>query len=307
MSTRSFAAEPPADRPEWLRRRERGSAWLYRLIAGLALALGRAPARCLLPPIAAYFLVFSGASRRASMAYLGRALGRPAGLAQVFRHYRSFAAVILDRVFLLKGRTDLFDIRVSGEEMLTRMVAEGSGCILLGAHLGSFEVMRAVGRRHGDRRVRMVMFESNARKIGLVLRGLDPRLAADIIALGQPDSFVEIERALETGEFVGLLADRALTDKRQVAVPFLGSDALFPTDPFRMLAILKQPVVLMAGLYRGGNRYEVHFERFAAAEAMPRRPDAEALRACVAAYAARLDHYCRLAPYNWFNFYDFWR
>jgi predicted LPLAT superfamily acyltransferase len=24
-------------------------------------------------------------------------------------------------------------------------------------------------------------------------------------------------------------------------------------------------------------------------------------------YVERLEHYCRLAPYNWFNFYDFWR
>jgi len=24
-------------------------------------------------------------------------------------------------------------------------------------------------------------------------------------------------------------------------------------------------------------------------------------------YADRLTHYCRLAPYNWFNFFDFWQ
>ena len=23
-------------------------------------------------------------------------------------------------------------------------------------------------------------------------------------------------------------------------------------------------------------------------------------------YVARLDHYCRSAPYNWFNFYELW-
>ena len=23
-------------------------------------------------------------------------------------------------------------------------------------------------------------------------------------------------------------------------------------------------------------------------------------------YVARLEHYCREAPFNWFNFYDFW-
>ena len=26
----------------------------------------------------------------------------------------------------------------------------------------------------------------------------------------------------------------------------------------------------------------------------------------VRSYVARLEHYCRLAPYNWFNFYDYW-
>jgi predicted LPLAT superfamily acyltransferase len=24
-------------------------------------------------------------------------------------------------------------------------------------------------------------------------------------------------------------------------------------------------------------------------------------------YVARIEHHCRNAPYNWFNFYDFWK
>ena len=24
-------------------------------------------------------------------------------------------------------------------------------------------------------------------------------------------------------------------------------------------------------------------------------------------YGLRIEHYCRLTPYNWFNFYDFWK
>jgi predicted LPLAT superfamily acyltransferase len=24
-------------------------------------------------------------------------------------------------------------------------------------------------------------------------------------------------------------------------------------------------------------------------------------------YAERLSHFCRIAPYNWFNFFDFWQ
>jgi len=29
--------------------------------------------------------------------------------------------------------------------------------------------------------------------------------------------------------------------------------------------------------------------------------------AAIARYAALLDQYCRKAPYNWFNFFDFWQ
>ena len=34
--------------------------------------------------------------------------------------------------------------------------------------------------------------------------------------------------------------------------------------------------------------------------------DEEALLALIRRYAARLEHHARAAPYNWFNFYDFW-
>ena len=31
------------------------------------------------------------------------------------------------------------------------------------------------------------------------------------------------------------------------------------------------------------------------------------IRELAAAYASRLEHYCIAAPYQWFNFFDYWR
>ena len=31
-----------------------------------------------------------------------------------------------------------------------------------------------------------------------------------------------------------------------------------------------------------------------------------AAAAAAQSFAARLEAYCRIAPYNWFNFFDFW-
>ena len=292
--------------PEWLRCKERGSAWSMRLGVRLALQLGRPLARLFLPLGCLYFLLSSPEAQHASRDYLGRALGRRAGLRDVFRHFHAFGACILDRVFFVKGRTELFDVRIIGEELLIESLAQKSGCFLLGAHIGSFEALRAMGRAHPDLRVNMLMFEENAQKFAALMGDIAPDMAEEIISLGQPDSFIRTLQSLERGHFVGLLADRSLTSDHQIRLPFLDAPAPFSPGAFRMMALLKKPVLLMIGLYRGGNRYDIHIERFAMPDDLPQRAGPAEIEALAARYAGRLDHYCRTAPYNWFNFYKFW-
>ena len=70
--------------------------------------------------------------------------------------------------------------------------------------------------------------------------------------------------------------------------------------------MLKVPVLLFFGLYLGNNRYALHFELFADEIAVRGDHRSEDIRLWTQRYADRLEHYARLAPYNWFNFYDFW-
>lgn len=295
-----------AQGPEWIARPERSNAPTLRAITWVALKLGRPLARLLLHPICLYFLAFSAAARSASRDYLRRALGRKAGLLDAFRHYHAFAGVTLDRLYLLKGEIDRFDVRVHGAETVESMIATGQGCVLLGAHIGSFEVVRAAGRARGFK-VNMVMYEENARKTGEIFESIAPDWKAEIIGLGKVDSILKVEAALARGEIVGLLADRTIQGGGTVACPFLGEHAQFPVGPIRIAAMLKRPIALMFGLYRGGNRYEVHFEQLAGAAEMAGLARDSMVETLMQRYAGRLEHYCRGAPYNWFNFYDFWR
>jgi predicted LPLAT superfamily acyltransferase len=75
----------------------------------------------------------------------------------------------------------------------------------------------------------------------------------------------------------------------------------------RLAAMLKRPVLFMSGLYLGGNRYAIHFERLADFSDVERPGRDAAIESAVVAYAACLERHCRTAPYNWFNFFDFWR
>jgi predicted LPLAT superfamily acyltransferase len=293
-------------RPQWVERPERSNRLALRTIVWVALKLGRPVARLLLYPICLYFLIFSPASHAASKKYLRKVLMRQPGLADGFRHCHTFAATLLDRVFLLNGQYSRFDVRVHDEGILADMIAGGEGCFLLGAHMGSFEIIRALGRRNTAARISLVMYEENARKFNSVLAAINPELGLQVISLGQCDAMLRVEAALNQGEIVGMLGDRTFQDEGTVACRFLGEQAQFPNGPFRLAAILKRPVVLMFGLYRGGNRYDIYFERLVDAWPAPRTARDLHLEQALHRYVERLEHYCRDAPYNWYNFYDFW-
>jgi predicted LPLAT superfamily acyltransferase len=290
----------------WTRQPERGSVALMRLIAWIGLHLGRPTARAILYPICLYFMWFAPAPRRAGRAYLARALGRPASWGEQFRHIHTFASTILDRIFLLNERLDLFEFHLHGEELARQASQGGQGRLVLGAHMGSFEAVRAIGHQVPDAPpVALLMYEANAQKMRRVLGAINPNLTQEIIALGEFDAMLRVQTRLVEGAFIGMLADRSFQSDEVRWLPFLGAPAPFPLGPFRLAALLRRPLLLMLGLYQGGRRYDIHFELLADFS-QPGLDRQQAVEQALAHYVARLEHYCRASPYNWFNFYDFW-
>ena len=118
---------------------------------------------------------------------------------------------------------------------------------------------------------------------------------------------LKVNERLAQGDVVGMLADRTLSDDTLHPVQVLGATAYLPEGPFRMAALLQRPVLFMTGLYLGDNRYAIHFEPLMDFSSVERGQRDAAVQTALARYAALLDQYCRKAPYNWFNFFDFWR
>lgn len=301
----SPAAEPRASDAHWASARERGSATLTRIMIFLSLALGRRAARVLLCGIVGYFFLFAPRARRCAREYLGRALGRRATAVDVFRQVFTFAATILDRLYLARERYELFDVSIEDEPLLRSIVMGGSGALLLGAHVGSFGIVSALGRRQPGLRVAMAMYDDAATKLR-ALNAANPASAPEIIPLGHLDAMLRIRDCLEAGSFVGMLADRTIGEAPAQRLRFLGEPALFPSGPMRAAAALRRPVFFMAGLYRGANRYHVVLRQIADFSKVPRGEREARVEEAILRYAAVLEECCRSDPYNWFNFYDFW-
>ncbi len=307
-------------RAAWTEQRERGSLWVLRVMRWIAVSAGRPAARAVLHPIALYFLFANGKARRASRAYLTRAQQRPAALRDVYRHIHHFAATILDRVYFLQDRLREFDLRSTGLDVLDAAIAKGDGVMLVGAHLGSFEALRAIGQERGMK-IAMLMFEDNARLITRTLAAIAPQAQLHTIALGRAGAMLSLRRWLDSGGIAGLLADRTLPGQAERSrsnshanshshtqrLPFLGEPARFSDGPFRLAALLRRQVVFMAGLYLGGKRYELRFVELADFREPVAAGESEArILAAMQRYVMLIEALCIESPYNWFNFFDFW-
>jgi predicted LPLAT superfamily acyltransferase len=299
----------PRNRSDWAERQERSNALLLRVMTWISLRLGRPAARAVLHLVTLYFVLFSPRACAASRDYLRRVLGRPASLSDVYRHVFTFASTIHDRVYLMNTRFDLFDIRPHGQTLIDAALANGRGAFLMGGHLGSFEIIRALGRTRPDLRVVITMFEENARKINATLEAINPAAQPEVIRLGKIDSMLAVRERLDENCMVGMLADRTLLENPAATrrLPFLGEPATFPLGPLYMAAMLKRPVIFMTGLYRGGNRYDVHFETLADFSDVSAATREAAIDAALTRYVALLERYSRAAPFNWFNYFDFWK
>jgi predicted LPLAT superfamily acyltransferase len=301
-----LAGRVRAPRAHWARHRERGSVLLLRAMTFISLYIGRSAGRFILYFVAAYFFAFAPSAGRHSRRYLRRALGREPTALDRFRHILSFASTIHDRVYLVNGQYQRFAITTEGESLVRNLMHEGSGAFLMGAHLGSFEVTRALGQRQEGLRVAMAMYEENAHKVNARLAAINPAARLDVIALGRMEAMLRIREYLDAGAFVGVLGDRTLGEEPGQVVSFLGEKAHMPTGAMRAAAILRRPVIFMAGLYCGGNRYHIVFEPLADFSTVGPGEREVAVREAVVHYAELLQKHCRAAPYNWFNFYDFW-
>lgn len=295
-------------RQQWLERPEGGGLLAIRMITWITRLFGRRLSRLLLVPITGYFFLRRKPERAASREFFRRLTGKPASAWQVARHMHRFAQCTLDRILLVTGRADLFDVQLHQRDKLHAALAQGRGVLLFGSHLGSFDSMRVMSMRRPDVKFRAVIDIGQNPSVSRVLESLNPRLAAGIINARQDGMLtaLAIKEAVDDKALVTMLADRARPGNPTTVVDFLGHPAPFPVSPWLLAGALKVPVVLCFGLYRGGTRYDLYFEEFADPVTLERSNRDEAVRRIVQRYADRLAHYARMAPDNWFNFYDFW-
>jgi predicted LPLAT superfamily acyltransferase len=294
----------------WKQTRDRGSPWLINLIIWIILHLGRSAGRTLLVPIVLYFIMTSS-TRRYSWFYLKRnfkaAQKSPPGFKDLFLHYYSFANMLLDRIYFLTGNHQKLNIHLHNTEHLEKLLDENSGAVLLGSHLGNFDALRALAGSRKNIKVRALMYNNEQQNINIAFERLNPELKQDVIHIGNADAMIQVQEDFQQGYLIGMLADRVDSDKRTLSCQFMGETIALPAGPLIIAHLLKAPVFICFALHRSGHDYDIYFHQLSDAIHLDRHQRDAKLQPLMQNYINILQDYALKYPYNWYNFYDYWK
>ena len=302
----------------WYRIDEVGSALGLRITVACYQVFGRSLSLILVHGIVGYFFLTRRAARRASRAYLRRvaavpagaaAMGRPPGIWLSFLHFRALALSIFDRLVLWLGREGTLRFQIVGREHYDRLLTAERGAIVVGAHLGNFDALRALAERDA-RVVNVLMYTRHAPRINAVFEKLSPRARVRVIQAdpNSMDAVLRIRACIARGELVAILGDRVEPGdrRRTCAVSLLGDTVEIPQAPYLLAGLLGCPLFFMVALREKGGRYRVFAEVLSEHVVFRRGERDKGIHELAAAYAGRLEHYCLKAPLQWFNFFDYW-
>lgn len=309
-----MSAPLPAKSRHWAQINEAGFVAGMQLLFWICRIFGRWPFRIVLYPVLIWYILVKQEARAASVAYLQRI--RNAGCASalprrfaVLRHFAAFGECILDKMLLWGGLFDTRDTVYFGEQALVDDIARQSGGLIICSHFGNLELSRILARQRKGLKLTVLVHTKHAQKFNRLLERLDPASQLNLLQVTEmsPVTAMLLNERVAQGEFVVIAGDRipVLPGQNMTQAVFLGSPAPFPVGPYVLASLLQCPVHLLFSM-RVGHRHEIHFERFRDAIRLPRKGRGEALAVLAQEYASRLEHHCRRAPLQWFNFFDFW-
>lgn len=269
--------------------------------------LGVGFAYVLLKLVAFYFFLFAKKENLKFFYTEVLSYSKRRAYAAIYQNFCKLGEVLVDKSAVMCGAKTSFTFEFEGEEYIRQMIAGGKGGLLLGAHMGNWEVGGQLLDRI-DTKVNVVMYEAEEKKIKELLDKEFVEKNLNIIAIKEGgDYLLRIIKAFKQNELVVMHGDRFVHEEGTLLMDFFGRKARFSFTPFHLASKYGVPVSFVYTLKDTKKHYH-----FYAAEPkiypFPRglKLREPAFRTMLTDYISSLEKIIKKYPNQWFNHYSFW-
>ncbi len=286
--------------------KSKGSPLGYRIFINL-IKVDIRLAYMLLIPVTFFYLIFSD---KKSIRYFYKErlkYGKLKTILCIYKNYVFLGKVLIDKIAILSGRKNQYTFNLDGEQYLHQMVKDQKGGLLLGAHMGNWEVAGEL-LRSVDSVINILMVEAEHQKLKDVLTEAMGDKKVNIIPIKDDMSHVfSVVEAFKNRELVAMHGDRFVEGNQTIKIPFLGEMAEFPVGPMVLASKFAIPVSFVFSVKETNKHYhffatqgKVYFKE------KNRNLREESIKIMLTEYVNHLQTMVMKYPLQWFNYHPFW-
>ncbi len=287
---------------EW-KGKSRGNRIGYAIFIFIFKNFGVRPAYFILLFVALYYFFFSVETSKHIYNYFNQRIGysKFKSFFRIYVSYYRLGQMLIDKTMIMSGMKDQFTSESFGAENLRGIVAQKKGGILLGAHLGNWEIAGHYLMKYGDT-INILVYDREHEAIKNYMDEVTGGRKFKLIPIKDDLSHVyAIGEALERNEIIATTADRFLSDSKTRSFKFLGEEARFPMGIFQIIKTFRANYTFVYGVKRSATHYNFYC-----------RPHREVTKETsidmiMEDYVRDLEGMVKANPEQWFNYYDFWK
>ncbi len=287
----------------------KGSLTGYKIFVFLIKKAGLNSAYFLLFFVSVWFIIFSRKATK-SQYYFFRKRLKFSILKTIFYIWKNtfvFGQILIDKVAVLSGMLNKFTYEHTNAEVITGMIKDKTGGILINAHIGSWQIAGQLLERYNGT-IYILMLDAEKENIKRFLESAESKNKIEIIPLKEDGShLITIDKILKAKGILVMHADRYTENADTLTHEFLGKKAKFAKGPFHLAAKYGVPVSF-ATAFREKRR---HYKFYAMPSFYIKYPGniskrKEEIYKKSKIYVKELEKIIKKHPEQWFNFYNFW-
>lgn len=261
-----------------------------------------------------FYMIFNRKGYKAMRDYMKRSRGisrgkcgkqeRSRGLRMVWDIYRNhfvFGQVIVDRFAVYAGRK--FNMIDDEKVAVDTQMQKPEGMVIFSSHVGNYELAGATFVS-SYKKFYALVFGGETKAVMQNRQKVLPDHRINMIPVnGDLSHIFMMNAAIDNGDVVSMPADRRLGSAKSIECQFMGANAAFPAGPFLFVVQKDVPVFAVFVMKEKGLNYRLRVRKLESAGGNVRQRSALLAQS----FANELEQTVREYPYQWFNYYDFWK
>lgn len=227
----------------------------------------------------------------------------------VFKHFLSYSYSLVDRIESFSNNFPIEKLIFEDEEIKAKMVEDlkkGKGVFFICNHLGNVDILRSFifsDIHKNCTEVCVFLSKEQCKVFNQFIENIGVKFTTDVVPFPIEDidinTSIELEERLNKGAIVFIAGDRISANSINFETNFLSHKVEFPIGTFKLAQMMNVATYFVSAIKIKGDKYSIHLKKFTQKETKK-----ETLSSMQSEFVSFLEEKTKLAPYQFYHFYD---